>query len=1398
MDQQYPTVSKIPVLDTGKFEQWQFQIQQYIQHEHYALWEVIEFGDSYVVPINDPNITTTTSGDAGTKSGRTVTFTTEDMQRKKNDVKARTTLLLSLHDEHQLRFSKYKTAQELWATILKIFGGNEATKKRKKNLLKKQYGNFKAEGSESLEQTFNRLQIIVRQLQFMDVEVEQYDLNQKFLTSLAPKWLMYTIIWRNKSDLDTMSLDDLYNHLKVYELEVQKKSNPNSQNMAFISSAKHSNRNKDRNTACVSTASTIFPTASASIDEDDIEEMDIKLSMALLSMRADKFWKKTRKKISIQGSDVEGFDKSKVECFNCHKISHFSRECRVPRSQERGRKDNYSQDSKVDEQTPKALMAIDGKDLSWTGLPKCTDDTVTDYSRPSPTVESTSEDNQNRNSSASEDVASPITPKPFVKFVKPKDYEFESKTNKKETPKKPPVKYAEQYRKSNKKPSVKGNQRNWNNLKSYQLGLDFVMKKKVCFNCGDFTHLANDCRKRVKRGTSRSQNNAFKSPSHRPVGHRPYGPPVRPMISNMNAARTNRTFFKAHSYETRPFLKTTAVKSQFRAPWVLTVNRNNPLVNGKFSTGCRNFPTANRKFPTASRKFPTGRAKIHIADIGRKGKAGSSQNKIDDKGYWDSGCSRHMTGNISYLSNFEPYDGGRLGHLNFKTMNKLVRHNLVRGLPTKCFENDHTFTACLKGNQHKANLTDDFSRFTWTFFLKSKNETSGILKKFITEIENLKDLKVKIIRTPQQNGVAERRNRTLIEAARTMLADAKLPVTFWAEAVNTSPTIGFLKPFSCHVMILNTLDNLGKFEEKGDEGYFIGYSMSSKAFRVFNKRTRRVEKNLHVEFLENKAIEKGSGPNWLFDIDSLTKSMNYVPMDAGTISTNLSGTKDAARQEVKKDVSSLRYISLPNWAHDALLEFSSSQSQDHYSTEVPEGSGNSYPAASTTNPPADQMETLTVETSIPTVKTPSLDNILSLKNRFEDILRDTTNSDESNGEEADINNMETAITASPTPTLRIHKDHAKSQIIVEPKNIFDALQDPSWVEAMYGLHQAPRAWYDVRSSNTPMDKENPWGKEGTGKDVDLHLYRSMIGSFMYLTASRPDIMFVVCACARHQVTPKECHLHAVKRIFRYLKGHLKLGLWYPKDSPFELVSFSDSDYGGTTQDRKSTTGGCQFLGRRLSMSLEAFLREFLNIYTSFASHIVIGWLIGTSKFWGVLRILMISLRLIPLYLKKGQNKDSFTSEDVASPNPPKPFVKFVKPKDIQPESKSKEQETPKKSQVKYAEQYRHSNKKPKVKGNQRNWNNLKSYQLGPKFVLNKKACYNYGDFSHLANDCRRRVQRETTRSQNHTYKRPPPRSFGHKPHGGSMRPSYRPAGHKPHGPAMNPKRPTMNGARPYK
>ncbi|GJY74801.1 ribonuclease H-like domain, reverse transcriptase, RNA-dependent DNA polymerase [Tanacetum coccineum] len=140
-------------------------------------------------------------------------------------------------------------------------------------------------------------------------------------------------------------------------------------------------------------------------------------------------------------------------------------------------------------------------------------------------------------------------------------------------------------------------------------------------------------------------------------------------------------------------------------------------------------------------------------------------------------------------------------------------------------------------------------------------------------------------------------------------------------------------------------------------------------------------------------------------------------------------------------------------------------------------------------------------------------------------------------------------------------------------------------KALYGLHQAPKAWQDkyvteilkkfcftnVKTASTPMETQKPLLKDENGKEVDIHLYRSMIGSLMYLTSSRPDIMFTVYACTRYQVNLKVLHLHTEKRIFRYLKGQPKLGLWYPKDSPFDLVAYTDSDYVGASLDRKSTT-----------------------------------------------------------------------------------------------------------------------------------------------------------------------------------------------------------------------------------
>nr|GEU78404.1 uncharacterized mitochondrial protein AtMg00810-like [Tanacetum cinerariifolium] len=1079
---EFPLPEDFPAASEERFPL--LRIQQYLQNEHYALWEVIEFGDSYEAPQDDAATCTTNEGSAK-KKGRTVTVTTADMQKRRND----------------------------------------ATKKTKKNKLKQQYDNFKVEGSETLEQTFNRLQAI-----------------------------------RNKSNLDTISLDDVYNHLKVYEPEVQKKSESNSQNMAFISSAKNSSGNEELNTASIPTASTQVSPASAdvaAIDEDDIEEMDIKWNMALLSMRADKFWKKTEKKISIQGTNVAGFDKSKVEYFNCHKMGHFARECRAPRSQDRGRRENYRQGSKEEEQAPKALMEIDRVEWDWsymkntdslnskiTELSEKLSDTNTNlyhyklglsqvearlvefknqeikFCEKIRGLEFTVESKTNRiecltnelemlkkekegldskltgfqstfknldtllgsqSSSVSEngESTSSILSKPEIKFVKATD----SPT--------PSVKYAKMYRKTSKSSNVRGNQRNWNNLKSQQLGKNFLIKNKACFNCGDFDHLSYDYGKWVEKGKSRPKNNTHKSIPPRTVFHKSDRSLTRTTRPNMNAVQPKRTsFYKpAHSYVSRLFQRKSAVKTQVRVPRV---------------------PTVNRKFPTVNRKFSTGNSKVSTGDLGNKEKAVKA-----------SACWIWKPKQNSTDKDYEPYDGG---YVSFG-----------------------------------------------------------------------------------QGG--------------------------------------------CKIIGKGTIKT-GKFEAKGDEGYFIGYAMSSKAFRVFNKITKRVEENLHVDFLENKLIEKGAGPNWLFDIDTLTNSMNYVPVvSARTTSTNFSSTKDAASQDVKKDVSSLRYIAFPNWFHEAHLESSTSNAQDACKAHAPGSSGNSNPTATSTNLPADQTETLTVETLIPTVEAMQeellqfkIQNVWSLvdcpegvspigtkwvfKNKKDErgiVIRNKARLvAQGHTQEEGIDYEEVFAPVARIEAIRLFLAYASFmgftvyQMDVKSSFLYgtineelcrefeDLMHKKFQMSAMgelnffLGLQVLQKKdgiflsqdkyvgdilkkfrYSDVRSANTPMDKENPWGKDETGKDVDLHLYRSMIGSLMYLTASRPDIMFAVCACARHQVTPKECHLHAVKRIFRYLKGHLKLRIWYPKDSHFDLVAYSDNDYSGATQDRKSTTGGCQFLGRRL-------------------------------------------------------------------------------------------------------------------------------------------------------------------------------------------------------------------------
>ncbi|GJX67768.1 ribonuclease H-like domain-containing protein [Tanacetum coccineum] len=323
---------KLPVLKTRDYDLWSMRMEHYLTHTDYALWEVIVNGDAPAIA----------SASVGTE-GPIPPKTTEQKLARMNELKAKSTLLLAIPDENLLKFHGIKDAKTLWEAIKTTFRGKKESKKMQKTILKQQYENFATPKSE--------------------------DANLKLLRSLPSAWNNIALIMRNKSDLDTLSMDDLYNNLKVYEAEIkgQSSSSSNSQNVAFVSSENTSSTNEAVNTAHeVSTASlqgqvssstyaddvmfSFFANQSNSpqldnedleqIDTDDLEEMDLKWQVAMLTMRVKRFLKKTGRNLNFNCKETVGFDKINVECYNCHMRGHFARECRAPRNQGYKNRDN--------------------------------------------------------------------------------------------------------------------------------------------------------------------------------------------------------------------------------------------------------------------------------------------------------------------------------------------------------------------------------------------------------------------------------------------------------------------------------------------------------------------------------------------------------------------------------------------------------------------------------------------------------------------------------------------------------------------------------------------------------------------------------------------------------------------------------------------------------------------------------------------------------------------------------------------------------------------------------------------------------------------------------------------------------------------------------------------------
>nr|GEX43303.1 putative ribonuclease H-like domain-containing protein [Tanacetum cinerariifolium] len=1018
-------------------------------------------------------------------------ITAEQRLARNNKLKARGTLLMALLDKHQLKFNSHKDAKTLMKAIEKRFGGNTKIKKVQKTLLKQQFENFTGSSSEGLDQIHDRLQKLVSLLKIHEVSLSQEDVNLKFLCNLPSEWKTHILIWRNKADLEEQSLNDLFNSLKIYETKVKQSSSTGtaSQNIAFVSSS-HTDSTTDSvsaaasvSAACAKLAATPLPIVDSL---SNAAEILVQMALYLWGLICLK-WNAinaTEKAILLGNVGLPRIPEGLVQLSRRKGLSQLRHQHPMPWTLSVMVQEVMIGAIKQRRSLQTLLLwpfhhqahLLILRDTALVTLRQKLEKAEKDRDDLKLKLEKYQTSSKNLTellaSKTSEKTGLGYNSQVFTKAMLDCENYYSSESDCESWP---PSSMYDRFQPSG----------GYHAVPLPYTGTFMPRKPDLVFNTAPTAVKTDHLAFNVSDSEEESATKASQFvPSFAPSSGHAKSPrhTVQPIETSIMAASLAPTSPKSNSSGKRKNMKACFVcKSvdhlikdcDFHTKTIAQPTQRNyahmghhkqyaPLTHSKpqkhmvpTAVLTQSKPVSNTAVRPVSAALPNITAPVVSATLGKQGTwiqvshglgpkknltiqlcvLGNPQQDLKDKGVIDSGCSRYMTGNVSYLSDLEELNEGyvafggnpkggkitgkgkiktgkldfddvyfvkelkfnlfsvsqmcdkknnvlftdteclilsfdfklpdesqvllmvpreknmysvnlkniipsgdltclfanatldesnvwhrRLGHINFKTINKLVKGNLVRGLPTKVFENDNTCVACKKGKQHRAScktkpvssvdqpffrlhmdlfgltfvkslnkknyslvITDDYSRFTWVFFLATKDETSPILKTFITGLENQLSLRVKVIksdngtefknsdlnqfcglkgikrefsvpRTPQQNGIAERKNKTFIEAARTMLADSLLPIPFWAETVNTAcyvknrvlvtkphnktpykllhgrtPSIGFVRPFGCHVTILNTFDPLGKFQEKSyrEADLIIQFKLSS-------------------------------------------------------------------------------------------------------------------------------------------------------------------------------------------------------------------------------------------------------------------------------------------------------------------------------------------------------------------------------------------------------------------------------------------------------------------------------------------------------------------------------------------------------------------------------------------
>nr|GEU69948.1 retrovirus-related Pol polyprotein from transposon TNT 1-94 [Tanacetum cinerariifolium] len=628
----------------------------------------------------------------------------------------------------------------------------------------------------------------------------------------------------------------------------------------------------------------------------------------------------------------------------------------------------------------------------------------------------------------------------------------------------------------------------------------------------------------------------------------------------------------------------------------------------------------------------------------------------------------------------------RLSHLKFATINNLVKNNLVQGLPKKKFEKDHLCSACEQGKIHRKHH-------------KSK-----------TAQEN----------PSESSTLSPARNRTLVEAARTILLFANLPSFLWAEAIVTAcftqnrsiihkrfdktpyelmnkrkPNIKFFCVFGCRCYLLNDYEDVRKLKAKGDIEVFVRYLKEFVAFRIYNKRTRKRYESVNVNFdeISKMASKQFSLEPGLSNLNEMGKSSNI----------SVSQVDEASKKDfedlfqdfydeyfdsskiMKSSTTNVETLNIEEVFHEVSESFQGEYSLSSLNDDAqqsPEEPANMAEALRDTDwvsamqEELDQFARLIVWRLVPrpegksVIKTKWIfknkkdESSLVIRNKARLVVvgysqQEGIDYDETFAPVARIEDIRLFLAYAAHKNFTVFQMDVKTtflngilkeEVYVGQPPYFVSKQYPDHVyaldKALYGLEQAPQAWYDVLSQflidngfqkvPTPIVEQAKLKLDLVGKPVDHTNYCIMIGSLMYVTSIGPDIMFATCMCARYQANPNEHHASAVKRIFRYLKGTINLSLWYPKDSFFDLTAYSDADHAGCHLDRKIeseyvTVSSCcaQVLRMRTQLTDYGFFYDKVPIYCDSKSAIAIscnlangdiGVFVGYSKESAAFRI----------------------------------------------------------------------------------------------------------------------------------------------------------------------------------